>query len=72
MEPMQPEGEFHHFQLVTPDGDVPLSVSILVHYNRQGNQARSNLKPITANDIISLQKSLEGFDDDFAKAFSLK
>ncbi len=68
-----PEGEFHHFQLVGQDGEIPLSVSILVHVNPKAS--RSPLvgeNPITSNDVLALHEALQSFDGDFVTAFSKK
>ena len=72
MEETTPQGEFHHFQLVNTNGEVPVSISILVHYNPQP-QYIANLskgEPITVDDVLSLHNELEVFDGDFIKAFS--
>jgi hypothetical protein len=72
MDPIQPEGEFHHFQLVSPNGEIPFSVSILVHYNQPKGVTKSPLPPLTVNDVLELHEALDRFDGDFAKAFAKK
>jgi hypothetical protein len=72
MEPLQqPEGEFHHFQLISPDGDVPISISVLLHVNRSAFHGSSSdsLMPISAEDVIALHDALRHFDGNFIKAF---
>ena len=69
-EELPPQGEFHHFQLVNQNGDIPLSISVLVHYNRKENQELQ--EPITANDIIEFHQALQSFDGNFVKAFADK
>jgi len=66
-----PQGEFHHFQLVNSDGEVPVSISVLVHFNTsaQRQELPEEGTPIGANDIISLHDALEKFDGDYIKAF---
>ena len=65
-----PQGEFHHFQLVNSDGDVPLSISVLVHYNNRKTPITGfSGAPISANDIISFHESLKDFDGDYSAAF---
>lgn len=63
-----PQGELHHFQLVNADGNVPFSITVLVHYNRP-NFIDAELSPISANDIIDLHEALQTFDGDYKKAF---
>lgn len=67
----QPQGEFHHFQLVSANGEIPLSVSVLVHYN-QLPPSFETPEAITSDDIIALHEGLRSFDGDFIKAFSPK
>ena len=73
MKPIEPpEGEFHHFQLVNAQGEVPVSVSILIHINPKalGNSPIVSQEPIGATDIIELHDALQGFNGDFISAFS--
>lgn len=73
MEPLQPEGEFHHFQLISPDGQVPLSISVLLHVNRVAAPGSpSDAAPIDSNDVIALHEALRQFDGNFIKAFQKK
>lgn len=65
-----PQGEFHHFQLVNSDGEIPLSISVLVHYNSKNSFPENNGTPITANDIISFHEGFQRFDGDYIKAFN--
>lgn len=69
-EEVTPQGEFHHFQLVNSDGEVPLSISVLVHFNRKNSQPENTGTPISANDIISFHDALQDFDGDYIKAFN--
>jgi hypothetical protein len=66
-----PQGEFHHFHLVNTDGEVPVSISVLVHFNtpRRSSFQMEDGAPIGANDIIELHDALEEFDGDYIKAF---
>lgn len=69
MEPQQqPDGEFHHFQLIGPDGQVPLSISVLLHVNR-APQSLAEATPIETDDVIALHDALRQFDGNFIKAF---
>jgi hypothetical protein len=74
MEPLQqPEGEFHHFQLIGPDGQVPLSISVLLHVNRAAFLgSTAELSPIGTDDVIALHDALRTFDGNFIKAFQKK
>lgn len=75
MEPLLPaEGEFHHFQLVNAEGEVPLSISLLVHINPKMAQAYSQTEtaPISTDEILQLHEALQEFDGDFINAFSKK
>ena len=67
-----PQGEFHHFQLVNQEGDIPVSISVLVHYNQKSEGFMYQQAPITADDIIAFHEGLKKFDGDFAKAFTKK
>lgn len=68
-----PEGEFHHFQLVDPDGFVPMSISVLVHYNPRAARNESAADdPISADDIIALHDALQTFDGNYLAALSKK
>ncbi|MCC2631674.1 MAG: hypothetical protein K0S20_373 [Patescibacteria group bacterium] len=68
-EETMPQGEFHHFQLVNSEGEVPLSISVLVHYNRKNGFEFVDKTPITANDIIDFHEAFKNFDGDYSKAF---
>ncbi|HSI20150.1 MAG TPA: hypothetical protein VLA04_00350 [Verrucomicrobiae bacterium] len=74
MEPLQqPEGEFHHFQLVNQNGEVPLSISLLVHVNRAAAfGSPADLPPLSTDDVIALHDALRKFDGNFIKAFQKK
>ena len=66
-----PQGEFHHFQLVGSDGEIPFSISLLVHFNpKRSDMLLEPGDPITTNDIIEFHEGLKSFDGDFIKAFS--
>lgn len=70
MEPMQqPEGEFHHFQLISPDGNVPLSITVLLHLPRSSAFFQENAEPLNADDVLALHDALRHFDGNFIKAF---
>ncbi len=65
-----PQGEYHHFQLVSSDGDIPVSISVLVHFGTKRQEATPGTsEPISANDIIAFHEGLKTFDGDFIKAF---
>jgi len=68
----QPNGEFHHFQLVNSNGDVPLSISVLVHYtgNKLGSQSQAPDSPIGTEEILEFHEALKAFDGNFINAFS--
>ena len=65
-----PNGEFHHFQLVNASGEVPLSISVMVHYNRNGQQTGREQDPISPEDIMELHEALKKFDGNYITAFS--
>ncbi|MBU6389348.1 hypothetical protein KGQ71_02425 [Patescibacteria group bacterium] len=69
-EDVKPAGEFHHFQLVNTDGDVRLSISVLVHYSKGEGSFAQEMPPIGDNEIIDLHEALQHFDGDYAKAFN--
>lgn len=69
---LTPQGEFHHFQLVNAEGEIPVSISVLVHYNQKAARQKNQLDPINADDIIDFHDALQEFDGDFIKAFSHK
>ena len=71
---MPTNGEFHHFQLVNQDGEVPFSVSVLVHYNagKESLAMDSSRPPISAEEIIAFHNALNEFDGDFVKAFAAR
>lgn len=65
------DGEFHHFQLVNADGEIPLSISILVHVNQKAlEKQRVPATPITANEVLEFHEALSAFNGDFISAFS--
>lgn len=71
LEPTNPKGEFHHFQLVDAEGRIPVSISVLVHYNpvdRDEDEAAK--KPITDQEIIDFHYALKEFNGDYLQAFS--
>lgn len=74
MDELSPNGEFHHFQLVNQEGEVPLSISVLVHYNAKEATAGAinQESPISADEIIAFHEELQAFDGDFAKAFAAR
>lgn len=63
-----PQGEFHHFQLVNTDGEVPISISVLVHYNNR-QSTPEQVSVLGTNDVIAMHDALEHFDGDYIKAF---
>lgn len=72
MEPQLPaEGEFHHFQLVNSEGEVPLSISLLIHVNPRLTKGVA-ADPISADDVLAFHQALQKFDGDFITAFSKK
>jgi len=73
MDEVTPTGEFHHFQLVSANGDIPFSISVLVHYNQKGVlPSVDSTDPIPAEEVIQLHEALKNFDGDFINAFSPK
>jgi len=70
MDEITPQGEFHHFQLVNSQGEVPVSISVLVHYNQQPARPDQSLPPLETDDVIQFHEDLQQFDGDFIKAFS--
>lgn len=64
-----PKGEFHHFQLVNQQGDIPMSISILIHYNRPELLEDLETAPISTNDIIEFHEAFQKFDGNYGKAF---
>jgi hypothetical protein len=65
-------GEFHHFQLVdSTDGTVPMSISVLVHYNQKSPRNDAS-EPITPDDVVAFHDALQGFDGNYIAAFSKK
>ena len=65
------DGEFHHFQLVNQDGEIPMSISVLIHVNPKalGKQPVS-ANPISTSDVLALHDALKGFNGDFITAFT--
>lgn len=64
-------GQFHHFQLVAPDGTIPLSISVLIrlHSQPESGSVPSSVTPISSNDVIALHEALKTFDGNFIAAF---
>lgn len=60
--------EFHHFQFIDPSsGEMPLSITLLVRYNSQeGNLV--DLGPISADELLELDETMETFTGDFIKS----
>ena len=71
-EELLPQGEFHHFQLVNPEGEIPMSISVLVHFNNRTQRGGQFSAPISTEDIIAFHEGLAKFDGDFATAFTNK
>jgi len=70
-QPAVPQGEFHHFQLVDAEGKIPVSISVLVHYNNQPTLTDIlNQEPINEEDIIDFHYALKEFDGNYIKALS--
>ena len=68
-----PQGEFHHFQLVDAEGRIPVSISVLVHYNNQASPSSLTVfEPISDQDIIDFHYALKGFDGNYNQAFSAR
>lgn len=68
-----PQGEFHHFQLVDAEGRIPVSISILVHYNNQQSSMKiGSSEPISEEDIINFHYALKEFDGNYTKAFTAR
>jgi hypothetical protein len=67
-------GEFHHFQLVNQEGEVPFSISVLVHYNagKESTALDTSRPAISAEEIIEFHDALADFDGDFVKAFAAR
>jgi hypothetical protein len=65
---IQLEGDFHHFQLINQDGDVPMSISVLVHVNTPAHAAAA-APALTADDVLALHNELERYNGDFITAF---
>jgi hypothetical protein len=65
-----PDGEFHHFQLINAEGEIPMSISVLIHLNPKAmGKPAVPQNPITANDVLALHEALETFNGDFISAF---
>ena len=65
------EGEFHHFQLVDPEGRIPVSISVLVHYNQSENTPSGTWQnPIEEDDVIDFHFALKQFDGNYISALS--
>jgi hypothetical protein len=73
MEPVQPpEGELHQFHMVSPDGEIPVSITVLVRFGRStqpGLQPNLNREPISADEVLTLHDALRSFDGNFIHAF---
>ena len=63
------EGFFQHFQLVNNQGEIPVSISVLIHYNKPSAPLRME-EPITSSDVIDLHNALQQFDGNFSSAFN--
>ena len=70
MNELTPQGEFHHFQLVNSNGDIPFSISVLVHLNQPVSPtfAQEGI-PISSEEVLQLHEELEHFDGDYIRAF---
>lgn len=62
-------GEFHHFQLVDGQGEIPLSISVLIHYNHPELDPKQQIPPLSADDVLELHSALASFDGNYSKAF---
>ena len=69
MDPLKPEGEFHHYQIVDPEGNIPFSISVLVHFNNKSANKKANLQALNHDDVISFHRELESFNGNFEQAF---
>lgn len=59
--------EFHHFQFIDPtSGEAPLSMTLMIKYNYKG-QETAKLPPLSANDLLDLEKSLNSLSGNFAQ-----
>lgn len=63
-------GELHHFQLISQDGQIPISVSVLIKVNRPEMAHHAAVTPISTNEVIQLHEELQRFDGDFIAAFN--
>ncbi len=68
MDELSPQGEFHHFQLFQPSGELPISISILVHAQQPPELPEE--EPLSHEDVLALHWALESFDGDFKRAFA--
>jgi len=65
------KGEFHHFQLVDAEGRIPVSISVLVHYNpAEREEDEGSKKPISEQEVIDFHFALKEFNGDYLQAFS--
>lgn len=72
-EEFETPGELHHFQVVGPDGNIPMSISVLIRVHAREFPASNNsFAPISTNDVIDLHTALTQFDGNFAAAFKSK
>ena len=69
MDDFTPQGEFHHFQLVNSSGDVPFSITVMVHVNRSSAPDLATA-PIDANEVIQFHDALQSFNGDFITALA--
>jgi hypothetical protein len=70
-----PNSELHHFQMVTPDGQVPVSISILVHVTPPSASPATphtavTQQPITPDEVLAFHEALRTFNGDFRTAFT--
>jgi hypothetical protein len=63
------DGEFHHFQLVNGQGEIPLSISVLIHYNQPTLDQKQAIPPLNADDVLELHSALSSFDGNYTQAF---
>ena len=61
--------EFHHFQFIDPNsGDMPLSITLLVRYHYPEGDI-FNFSPISVDELLELDETMEKFGGDFIKSF---
>jgi hypothetical protein len=57
------DGEFHHYQLVDPQGNMPVSISVLVHHAGATPSASQGKKPLTIEDALAFHDSISSSTD---------